>query len=134
MTADRDDDLDALSWAGDEPVTEPAAAATPTTVFVEAPAQRGTPGILIVTYGILAGLYLLLTAGWFATVARSTVTLPSLFPEIMYQFGEFLAIASPALWFASVVLLTRGRRPIVRLLLLLLGLVVILPWPFVLGV
>ena len=134
MTVDRDDDLDALSWAGDEPVAEPAAPATPTTVLVEAPAQRGTPGILIVTYGILVGLYLLLTAGWFATVARSTTTLPSLFPEIMYQFGEFLAIASPALWFASVVLLTRGRRPIARLLLLLLGLVVILPWPFVLGV
>jgi hypothetical protein len=134
MTVDRDDDLDALSWAGDEPVAEPAAPATPTTVLVEAPAQRGTPGILIVTYGILAGMYLLLTAGWFATVARSTTTLPSLFPEIMYQFGEFLAIASPALWFASVVLLTRGRRPIARLLLLLLGLVVILPWPFVLGV
>jgi len=134
MTDDRDDDLDALSWAGDEPVVEPEPAPAPTTEFVEAPARPGTPGILIVTYGILAGLYLLLTAGWFTTVARSTTTLPSLFPEIMYQFGEFLAIASPALWFASILLLTRGRRPIVRLLLLLLGLVVVLPWPFVLGV
>lgn len=135
MTVERDDDLEALSWAGDEgesavePTVPPAR-----TVLVESAAAPTTPGILIVTYGIIAGAYILLTAGWIFTVARSTTTLPSLLPEIMFQFGEFLAIASPTLWFATTIALTGHRRPIARLGLLLLGLVVVVPWPFVLGV
>ena len=130
-----DDDDDALSWAGDDELQpDPAPPRTARTVVVETPAAPATPSILIVTYGILAGLYLLFTAGWITSVVRSTTSLPSLLPEIMFQFGEFLAIASPALWFVTVLVLTRGRRPIARLALLLLGLVVIVPWPFVLGV
>ena len=130
-----DDDRDALSWAGDEDLPPAAGAPVePRTVVADTPAAAATPSILIVTYGILAGVYVLYTAGWIASIVRSTTSLPSLLPEIMFQFGEFLAIASPALWFVTVVVLTRGRRAIARLALLLLGLLVIVPWPFVLGV
>jgi hypothetical protein len=93
-----------------------------------------TSSALLVTYGILGGVYLLYSIGWIISVTRSVVTLPTLLAEIMYQFGEFLAIAAPALWFFSVFVLTRGRRPIVRLVWLLVGLVVLLPLRFVLGV
>jgi hypothetical protein len=51
----------------------------------------------------------------------------------MYQFGEFLAIVSPLVWFATVLLLTRDSKPISRLLWLLLGVVVLIPWPFLLS-
>jgi hypothetical protein len=51
----------------------------------------------------------------------------------MYQFGEFLAIASPALWFGAVFLLTRGRAPLVTVLWLVIGLVVLVPWPTLFG-
>lgn len=127
------DDRDALTWAGDDeldaaPVTPPTR-----TVVVETEAAPSTSGLLIVTYGILAGFYFLDTAGWVASILRSTTTLPSLVPEIMFQFGEFLAIASPALWFVTVLALTRGRRQIVRLALLLVGLAVVAPWPFLVG-
>jgi hypothetical protein len=88
---------------------------------------------LLVTYGILAGAFLLYSIGWIVAVGRSTVTLPNILSEIMYQFGEFLAIASPLLWFAAVFILTRNSKPIVRLLWLLLGLVLLVPWPFVVG-
>lgn len=136
MTASAtDDDRDALRWAGDEELVPAVAEPVETrTVVVDTPAAPATPSILIVTYGILAGVYVLYTAGWVASILRSTTSLPSLLPEIMFQFGEFLAIASPALWFVTVVVLTRGRRAIARLALLLLGLLVIVPWPFVLGV
>jgi len=51
---------------------------------------------------------------------------------VMYQVGEYLAIASPAIWFLTVLALTRKSKPIVRLLLLVLGVFLLIPWPFVL--
>ena len=130
-----DDEEEALAWAGDE---RPKAAKPAPSIAdeLEAPADgtASIPAPLLVTYGILAGLYLIYTVGWIITVLRSTMTQSDLLGEIMFQFGEFLAIASPALWFASILFLTRGRKPIIRLLLLLAGLIATAPWPYVLGV
>lgn len=125
-------DEEALSWAGDE--REEAPVATAPTTEREPREGQSLPAALLVTYGLLAGLYLIYTVGWVITVMRSSTTLPNLLGEIMFQFGEFLAIASPALWFVAVLVLTRGRKPIVRLLWLLVGLFVVVPWPFLLGV
>lgn len=130
MTADSDED--ALAWAGDERVE---AAKPPKVELVDGPPEpKSMPAVLLITYGILAGVYLIYTIGWVVTVTRSTTTLPTLFGEIMFQLGELLAMASPAIWFAATIILTRDRKPIVRLALLLIGLVVIIPWPFLLGV
>ena len=134
MAATEDDD--ALAWAGDEPSrpTPPA----PRVEMVEQPstAKQSMPAPVLVTYGILAGVYLIYTIGWVITVQRYNAVTPASFDvlsAIMFQLGEFLAIASPALWFAAAVLLTRSRKPLVRLLVLLAGLIAVLPWPFVLG-
>ena len=135
-----DDDDAALAWAGDEPLTPPVAEAREAPPLAEAleapaaPANTQIPAPLLITYGIVAGLYLIYTIGWVITITRSTTTLPTLLGEIMFQLGEFLAIASPAVWFAAVVILTRRSKPIIRLLLLLAGLVATIPWPFLLGV
>jgi hypothetical protein len=113
MTAEPDED--ALAWAGDEPVEAPTVRKVE---LVDGPASpKPMPAVLLITYGILAGVYLIYTIGWVITVTRSTTSLPTLFGEIMFQFGEFLAIASPAMWFAAVLVLTRERKPIVRLAL-----------------
>lgn len=125
-----DTDDDALSWAGDE---RDAAAIAPPKAREPRDADS-IPAPLLITYGIIAGIYLIYTLGWIITITRSGTTLPNLLGEIMFQFGEFLAIASPALWFFAVLALTRGRKPIVRLLWLLVGLLVVVPWPFLLGV
>lgn len=129
-------DEDALAWAGE---TDPSHVAGPTPAERTAQAdvagrpQLATSSLLLVSYGVLGGVYLIYTLGWLISIQRSMTSLPNLFDEIMFQFGEFLAIASPAIWFAAIFLLT-GRRPIIRLLLLVLGIVVLVPWPFVLGV
>jgi hypothetical protein len=134
MATDRDDD--ALAWAGDEPTTpEPA---SPRVELVDAPAavKPSMPAPVLVTYGILAGVYLIYTIGWVITVQRYNAVTPGsveVLSAVMFQLGEFLAIASPALWFAAALLLTRSRKPVVRLLVLLAGVVAVLPWPFVLG-
>ena len=135
---DTDDDTDdeALSWAGDRDRTHVDAPAAREIVVEEVPAEDAAPrtsSLLLVVYGVLAGVYLLYTFGWITSVVRTMLPVTDLLSGIMYQLGQFLAIASPALWLAAAVLLTRGRKPVVRLLWVVLGLVVVAPWPFLLG-
>ena len=136
--ADVDDDDAALAWAGDEkpaPVTGPKAETRIVEVAPDAKPQM--PAALLITYGILAGAYLIYTIGWVVSVQRynaTVVTSPEPLNAFMFGLGEILAMLAPALWFAAALLLTRGRKPVIRLLALLIGLVVVLPWPFVLGV
>jgi hypothetical protein len=158
MAADTDDD--ALSWKGDsDPSLVTTPAAKPAATSAEAPnapkpdaskpdaakpsaskpgeaAPKPTSSFLLVTYGILAGAYLIFAVGWIIPIViertHPKANLP-IFTEIMTQTGEYFAIASGALWFAGVFLLTWRSKPIIRLLLLLAGLVLLIPWPFVLG-
>ena len=96
-------------------------------------APAPTSSFLLVTYGIVAGVYGLYTVGWITTVLRGGGTMSTILGEVMFQFGVFLAIASAPLWFASAFYLTRGSRPIARLAWLIAGLVLLVPIPFVLG-
>ncbi len=138
MSADRDED--ALAWAGDDdPSLETEAPVSRLTVDSDAetaPVSRQTPGVLLVTYGVLGGIYLIYTFGWLLSLQRfigiRNVSADPL-TEIMFQFGAFLALASPALWFGAIFLLTRGQKPLSRLAWLLVGLIAVLPWPFILG-
>lgn len=113
-------------------VAEPASAAEP----VEAGEAVETPtsSILLVSYGIIAGIFLLFAIGWFTTVRRSAYIDPSVLGAFMSVLGEVLAVAAAPVWFGAVFLLTRDSKPIVRLLWLLLGLLLLIPVPFVLGV
>lgn len=97
-----------------------------------APAQAS--GFALVTYGILAATSLFSAFGWLTTTTSTVVAMGSPLASFMYHLGEVLAVASAPLWFAAVFFFTRRRKPIVRLLWLLLGLVVLLPVPFLLGV
>ena len=134
-----DPDAEALRW-GDE--TDPTHADAPPEAQADAPggtrASRapGTPGsgsFALIGYGVFAGIYLLYTIGWFVAVLRNSLTLAGLIPEIMYQFGEFLAIVAPGVWFGAVIMLTRGRRARARILALALGVLVLIPWPVLVG-
>ncbi|MCU1546904.1 MAG: hypothetical protein JWP30_2004 [Homoserinimonas sp.] len=136
MTMDPDDE--ALRWdghadsthtestQGDSPVADAAGAPTR-----DASAVSAASSILLVIYGVFGGIYLLFTVGWFVAVLRDDFTSGTLFFEIMYQLGELLAIASPAMWMLTSLVLTRESKPFVRLLVLFLGLLVVAPWPFI---
>lgn len=142
MTADVDEE--ALSWgdesdpsyAPDAPASAPVVpSSSPSTASVLSPvAAPGISSFLLVSYGILAGAYLIYTLGWVVVVLGPLAggINADVLGQLMYRVTQVLAVASPAIWFGAAFLLTRGRRPIVRLLVLLLGLVVVLPWPFIL--
>ncbi len=141
-----DPDEDALSWGNEtdsthidapSPVAGKAAKAEVKTELVIDPAPKpATSSLQLVSYGVLAGAYLIYTIGWVVSIQRLNAVQAAsseVLNAIMFGLGEVLAMASPAIWFGAAFLLTRGRKPIVRLLWILVGLVAVLPWPFVLG-
>ncbi len=148
MTTDADEE--ALSWDGEKadpslatgrepkaPKTsksETAADVAPdtTTDVTEPAAKPAMSSFLLVSYGILAGAYLLFIVGWVVGIGQVVPPTTDVLSKIMGAVLRYLAILSPAIWFGVVFFLTCQRKPLQRLLLLLIGLVVIAPWPFIL--
>ena len=148
-TPDEDDlDDDALHWAGDEARGQAAprlrdedreaasaASVAPAPEAVESAPVRAELGVRIVTVGF-AVVYLALTVGWVLSVQMLAYPDIDLMGEIMWQFGEFLAMVAPALWFVATLGLTPpgvARHGLVRAGALLLGAVLLLPLPYLLG-
>ena len=95
---------------------------------LEAPGSRGRS----VATAAFALPYVVIAVGWVFAVQQLASGSGSLFGEILWQFGEFLAMLAAPLWFAATFTLTRDCRPLVRVGWLALGLGVLVPWPFVL--
>ena len=143
MTAEPDDD--ALSWAGDKDVAPPDAspldsAAPRDATFTQtgtatkaatAPATTASSFSLI-AMGVLAGIYLLYTIGWFIGVTRIGNPLPDPVAQFMFSFGSWLAVAAPVIWFAATYWLTEASLRL-RFVWLLIGVVVLAPLPFIVG-
>ncbi len=134
-------DDDALRWAGDEErgrvvprlrgpgdaSSAPAPLEDPEE-FEEAPGARGRR-IAAIAYAVP---YLAITIGWLFATQQLSSGSQSLFTEIVWQFGEFLAMLSAPLWFAAVLTLTRDARAAARVGWFAVGLGVLLPWPLIL--
>ncbi|WP_104137107.1 DNA polymerase III subunit gamma/tau [Cryobacterium sp. Y62] len=100
------------------------------------PAGAVASSAALVGLGILAGMYLLYSIGWFIGVsrlARSTVlTSSDPVADFMTSLGGWLAVAAPVIWFGATFWLTLSR-PRARWVWLLIGAVVLIPVPFLLG-
>lgn len=147
MTSDSDD---ALNWDGDEAVP-PQDRALPQgwnavgkgtddvgtieddgTIMpaqADEPAGLSTPMLLLV--GIVGGVYLLYTIGWIVGGLRLQPLASFLVADVMFLPWFFLAVAAPALWFLASWVLTQGRAAWIRAAVLLAGVVLLVPWPFV---
>jgi hypothetical protein len=88
---------------------------------------------MLLAIGILAGAYLLYTAGWFTSAVRNIAMPVGVLDVFMFQLREYLAVLAPPAWFGATLLLTRHTKPVTRLLWLVLGAIVLLPIPFILG-
>jgi hypothetical protein len=146
-----DDDDEALTWAGgrdpshyETPEVKPqkpqkAAGASAKPVANAPEAQDddelppATSSVVLVALGILGGIYLLYTIGWFVSWQRFLYASADELELIAFHVQQVLAIVGPPLWFVVTLLLTRERKPQVRLLWLLAGALVLVPWPFVFG-
>ena len=141
MTGDENDE--ALTWVGGRDPShyetpEPKApkpskkvAAPPEEDDAELPPPMSAP--VLVSLGILGGIYLLYTVGWFISWQRFLYASNDELELAGFHVQQILAIIAPALWFVVTMLLTRERKPAIRLLWLLVGAVALVPWSFVFG-
>lgn len=143
----RRDDEDALSWEGDDdPTLDAAASRDPEPTAAPAPeadapepadeetteeAPAGLGNVALIAYGVLGGLYALWTVGWILGTSRLRDWVEQAgSADVMFTATSWLAILAPALWFAAVLAVTRGKRQVVRFLWLGIGAVLLIPWPF----
>ena len=134
MTPSPDDD--ALSWAGDADPTlvhgrdegDPAAADEQAT----ADTPPGAGSLALIGMGILAGIYLLYTIGWFNGVSKLGNPLGEPLARFMFSLSGWLAVTAPVVWFTLTYWLTENR-PRRRLAWLLVGAVLLAPLPFIAG-
>lgn len=134
------DDIDDSSWveARSDVGTPGAAAETDAGDDVEASRgasdeRSGGSFLASLVTAVGAVLYLAYSIAWIVAVGGLQLSGPTLVLEVLYQFAEFLAIIASGLWFVTTLVLTPGRVGR-RAGWLALGLLVLLPWPFVLGV
>ncbi|CAN5392217.1 hypothetical protein BH10ACT6_BH10ACT6_12220 [soil metagenome] len=141
---DIEDDDEAFSWAGDDlrggidPLTRNRvnAARLDDDEVAEPDATPATPGSLgrtAVTV-LFAVLYLAVVVGWILSAQITGSTATDVFSQVAWQFGEFVAIISGALWFLAVLTLTRESRTRVLLGWFAIGVGVLVPWPILLAV
>ncbi len=145
MTPDADD---ALAWEGDEELSSPKPtlpegwnavgkdsekvallADDGSTIDSDEPRQLSTPMLLF--FGIVGGVYLLYTIGWIVGGLNLQGSASFLIPSVMYQVALWAAVLAPALWFGAVWLLTRRAPSWVRVLGFVGGVLLLIPWPFV---
>lgn len=86
---------------------------------------------MLLISGVVGGVYLLYSIGWVVGGLRLKPLANFFVSDAVFLPWFVLAVAAPALWFLTSWVLTRGRASWVRVCLLLLGIVLLVPWPFV---
>jgi hypothetical protein len=135
-------DDDAFRWEGDDdatPATSDAVTLPPgytavgrgSETVVEADEKPRMGNVALVSIGILAGVYLFFTLGWLNGGLRLQGTALFLVSPEMYVPALIIAVAAPAIWFLTVFLLTRGAATWLRFVWLAAGVVLLVPWPFI---
>jgi hypothetical protein len=92
---------------------------------------QGLSSAALIGFGIFGGIYLLFSVAWLITALRNPTQIADVLGNAMFQFGLWLAVASPAIWFGAVLYLGKDKKVVTRLLFLLLGVVILIPWPYV---
>lgn len=98
----------------------------------ERPAEPGPMGnVALVSLGLLGGIYLLFAVGWFIAGSRLQpyAVLYAVEP-VGYVVAWALVVLAPVIWFAAVLVLARRRPVWLRIVLLVLGALLLVPWPF----
>ena len=91
--------------------------------------------LTLVILGVIGGIYLLYSVGWFliaqyfSAVNNITASSSGLIGGVLQQMVFWSAALAAPLWFLSSLLLARGKKPVFMSAYLLLGLIILMPWP-----
>jgi hypothetical protein len=94
----------------------------------EPPAQASAGAL--VSYGLFAGLYLLFSVAWLIIALSPPVQFADVVSSFMWVASLWLATLGGIIWFIAVFILGRNHGFGWKFMMLLLGLVVLIPWPY----
>jgi hypothetical protein len=128
------------SAAGAEPPQSPPWREAPATRHPESEATVDVPepdtghsaplgNVGLVGIGMVAATFVLFAIGWLVAGLRLRgLGLP--IPDVTVLALTIAAALAPLVWFVAVLALTRGWRTWQRFLVLILGILLLVPWPF----
>ncbi|MBA8817400.1 hypothetical protein FHX48_002499 [Microbacterium halimionae] len=93
--------------------------------------SHGMGNAALVTLGVIGGVYLLWTIAWLLGGLRLADYAQFLVSPVGFQVSLWLAVAASPIWFVTVILLTRRSKLWLRIVLLIVGILLLLPWPFI---
>ncbi|WP_424935510.1 MULTISPECIES: hypothetical protein [Bacteria] len=93
--------------------------------------RPGLGNASLISLGVIGGVYLLYAIGWAVGGSNLRPSAKFLVTDAMYLPWMWLVILAPFLWFVAVWVLTRGRATWIRIVGLVIGVVLLIPWPFV---
>ncbi|MFB2584714.1 hypothetical protein [Herbiconiux liukaitaii] len=96
-------------------------------------ATAQTSSVALIAYGVLGGVYLLYTIGWVISFTTAEVAEVVTFGVVSDLVARTLAIAASPLWFIATLLLTQKKDMRYTFLWLVIGMLVLVPWPFLIG-
>ena len=127
------DDDEALTWGDERDASHVAARGevAPTSDADEGPQVMGSGAL--VAHGVLGGAFLLSAVGWLVSAGRFAYVFPDAGTTLLWRLGVGLAVLAPVLWFTATLVLVPARRTRRRLLVLVVGVLLVAPWPAVVG-
>lgn len=95
----------------------------------------------LISLGVFGGVFVLYAIGWYLGATRlaafqlesglgTLLGMPMLADDFMYLVWVALVTLAPPIWFLVTILLTQGSRFWKRFVGLLSGVVLLVPWPF----
>jgi hypothetical protein len=135
MAVDPDDE-EGLSWGTERDATHieaPVVAEPVDEADEDEPGPPANNSVFLVVYGIFAGIFLLYVVGWIIAVQTIDNSGAGALALVLDRAAQFLAFLSPAIWFFGVLLMVPNTRARIRVILLVIGVLVLAPWPFILG-
>lgn len=83
------------------------------------------------TLGVLGGIFALYSVGWLIAGIRLREVATFLVSPVAFEVTLWLTVLAPPIWFGTVLLLTRRSRVWLRIVLLVAGAALLVPWPFI---
>jgi hypothetical protein len=92
------------------------------------PAQ--TSAGALVMYGLFAGVYLLFSVAWLIIALNLPINFFDVVSSFMWVASLWFATLGGIIWFVSTFILGRSRGFGWKFMMLLIGVVVLIPWPY----
>jgi len=127
---DRDRDTTNITWSAPTAGKSPSSSRTKRAPQVEPVETARNVNVDLIFTGVFAAVYLLIAVAWLIVALRNPVQIADPLGNAMFILGLWSAVAAGPLWCGGVIVLARRALLVRRSVLFVLGILVLIPWPY----